>query len=162
MHEILHTIVVPYSRAHLLEQFFDFEHVPFVHPRSIGRVCLRAVGRGWVEAEIHGRGPLGTTLRSSFRQEFLPPDRVVAEVVGGWGRGIRYEARLISCDGGTRAEERVRIPGAAGLLARLFEPSVWRLMRRIWEEDLAVKMCKGGWPGLRALGISACDPDGAA
>ncbi len=153
MREFRHAIRVPYPRLHLVEQFFDFEHVPHVHPRSLGRIDVLTLGHHWVIADL--RWPLfpGVLVRSRFRQEFHPRDHITAEVTGGFGAGARYEAQLLSDGDGTRVEELLELPGFLGAVAARFANHVVRRMCRVWEEDLEVMMCRGGWPGIAAVSI---------
>lgn len=153
MKEFRHAITVPYPRLHLVEQYFDFEHVPHVHPKSLGRVDVVTLGDHWVVADLRWPLFLGLRARSRFREEFHPPDLITAQVTAGFGAGTRYEARFHADTGGTRVEELLALPGFLGGVAAHFAGSVVRRMRGIWKEDLRVKMCRGGWPGIAAVSI---------
>jgi len=95
----------------------------------------------------------GLRLRSLFREEFRAPNRIRVKVLAGFGRGTRHRVVFVPEGPGTRVVERLLVPGLAGVLTRLLRPLVLRAMRRVWEEDLRVKMCRGGWPGVEAVGI---------
>ena len=150
---LAHSIWVPYPAHVLLEQFFDFEHVPFVHPRTLGRVEVLELGKGWILAELHLPLVAGLRVRSRFREEFVPPRRIEVRILGGIGRGIRYEAEFLPEGEGTEVRERLVVPGLLGWLARLAPGPMLRRIGKVWEEDLEVGMCRGGWPGLDAVGI---------
>ncbi len=84
----------------------------------------------------------------------MPPDRVEVEVVAGLGRGTRYAARFVPSGDGTLVRETLLVPGLLGWLARLARGLILARIREVWREDLAVKMCRGGTPGIEAAGIA--------
>lgn len=150
---IEHSLLVPNPRRALVEQFFDFEHVPWVHPRTLGRVEVRALGRRWLVADLFLPVLSRVRVRIRFRQDFRPPDRIDVVVLGGLGRGTRYEAVLTTVGYGTQVDERLLVPGLLGMASSLARGWIRARMRAVWEEDLRTKMCRGGWPGLAAVGI---------
>ncbi|HET6201585.1 MAG TPA: hypothetical protein VFI25_02145 [Planctomycetota bacterium] len=83
----------------------------------------------------------------------MPPDRVEVEVVGGLGRGTRYAAQFVPSGDGTLVSETLLIPGPVPRAGLARAPILARI-REVWREDLAVKMCRGGSPGIEAAGIS--------
>ena len=148
-----HTIWVPYPVSILVEQYFDFEHIQYVHARSLGQILLETVGNHWVVGEIRWPVLGGLVVRSRIRQRFRPPDRITWEMLGGFGNGSVYDARFIPEGGGTRVEEYLLVPGILGWLAGVFRAYVDAKLHQVWVEDLRVKMCRGGWPGIQAVGI---------
>jgi hypothetical protein len=84
----------------------------------------------------------------------VAPDRVEVEVVGGLGRGTRYAARFVPSGEGTLVSETLLIPGLLGWMAALARAPILARIREVWREDLAVKMCRGGSPGIEAAGIA--------
>ncbi len=81
MTRLTHSIRVPYPPRVLVEQHFDFEHLPHAHPRTLGRAEVVEIGGRRVVADL--RFPILGSLRgrSRFRQVFVPADRVEVEVV---------------------------------------------------------------------------------
>ncbi|MGH7149784.1 MAG: hypothetical protein ACREIU_03750, partial [Planctomycetota bacterium] len=129
-------------------------HLPFVHPRTLGRAEVVEIGARRVVADL--RYPIVGRLRgrSRFRQEFVPPDRVEVEVVGGLGRGTRYTAQFVPSGDGTLVRETLDVPCFLGWMAGLARAPILARIREVWREDLAVKMCRGGTPGIEAAGIA--------
>jgi hypothetical protein len=141
---------VPYPRPVILSQYFDLEHLEHVHPNSFGRARLLSQHQRVVIWELEWP-PLGGVLRlrSTFVQEHLPPWGIRAEIVSGSLRGTSSDVELLESDSGTTVIERHRValPDWPGL--RGFVRKAWvRRLERIWEEDLAVQVCRGGWPGV--------------
>ncbi|MGH7149484.1 MAG: hypothetical protein ACREIU_02240, partial [Planctomycetota bacterium] len=114
MTRLAHSILVPYPPRVLVEQYFDFEHLPFVHPRTLGRAEVVEIGGRRVVADLIFPIAGGLRGRSRFRQEFVPPDRVEVEIVGGLGRGTRYAARFVPSGDGTLVSGTLPIPGFPG------------------------------------------------
>jgi len=150
---VRHSIRVPYAFGVVLGQFFDLEHLPHVHPRTLGRAVVRALGHREVVADLYTKLAPGVEVRSRFLLTFSPPDRIGIELASGPGRGVVYGARLFADGAETRVVEELRVPGFRGLVASFFRGRIRRAMRRVWDEDLRVRMCHGGWPGLEAVGI---------
>jgi hypothetical protein len=161
--EVVYAREVPYPRPIVLSQYFDLEHLEHVHPRSFGRA--RVVGlRGRVVVwDLEWPAVLGgLRLRSRFEQEYLPPWSVHARVVGGTLRGAKTLVQLLDGGAGTRVVEvhRLPLPDLPGL-RRLVERAWTRRLDRIWDEDLAVRMCRGGWPGVPAANRTTAAPAAA-
>jgi hypothetical protein len=151
---LTHSIRVPYPPRILVEQYFDFEHLPYVHPGTLGSAEVVEIGGRRVVADL--RFPIVGSLRgrSRFRQEFVPPDRVEVEVVAGLGRGTRYAAEFVPSGEGTLVRETLLIPGFLGWIAGLARAPILARIREVWREDLDVKMCRGGTPGIEAAEIA--------
>ena len=149
---------LPYPPSVLLSQYFDLEHVEHVHPKSFGRARMVAT-RGRVIVWDLDWPPLfgNLCLRSRFEQEYVPPWGVQARIVSGALRGTASVIQLSESVRGTLVveEHRVALPDWPGLRAFVQRAWVSRL-DRIWDEDLAVKMCRGGWPGVPDEGNILC------
>ncbi|HET6204832.1 MAG TPA: SRPBCC family protein [Planctomycetota bacterium] len=154
---IRHSILVPDPRAALVEQFFDFEHVPFVHGRTLGRIEVLSLGDHELTGVVRWPVPRPFRLRSVFRERFHPPDRITSEVLEGFGSGAAYEARFTPEGEGTRVKESLDVPGFRGLLAGWGRRAIVAAMRRVWDEDLKVLLSRRGWPGIEAVGISRAE-----
>lgn len=153
--EVCHEIFVPYPKQTLIEQFFDFEHLPYVHPKTLGKVAVQTLGHHWVIGDLSWTLLPFVWLRSKFCLAILSPDELKVDIVEGWGKGSAYHVKFSERSGGTEICERLIIPGWQGVAVRLAKRQFVKMMRRIWEEDLAVKMCHGGWPGIEAVGLTS-------
>ncbi len=154
---------VSYPMRRVLAQYFDLEHVPYVHPRTLGesRLITRRASSVSFEQRWPRRFGLGIRLRSTFELELIAPNALHARVVRGFLRGGELSVLLEESDGETLVTETYE--------ARLHLPS-WlehRLRRwllekidEVWEEDLRVQLPHGGWPGVPATPVRR-EPDGA-
>ena len=144
---------VPYPLWRVLSQFFDLEHIEHVHPRTFGRARLVSQHRGGVTWELESPRFLGVRPRSLIVQEYLPPNLIEARVIRGFLVGTEYSGVLHESDGQTTVEETYRLPLPDwGWLRFLVRARLIRTLDRIWEEDLRVGVCHGGWPGLPETG----------
>jgi hypothetical protein len=140
---------VPYPLGRVLSQFFDLEHIEYVHPRTLGRARLVSLHHGGVTWELESPRYLGMRSRTTIIQDYLPPDRIEARVIKGFLKGAEYSGILHEDDGATTVEETYRLPIADWRWLRsLVGARLARTLDRIWEEDLQVEVCHGGWPGL--------------
>lgn len=141
---------LPFPPARLVGQYFDLEHIAHVHPRSLGEARLVSTAGSRVVWDLLSPRFLGFRLRHRVLQELVAPDRIEAEVLGGLLRGARVSTDLVADGDGTLVVERYRVPLVPGWrwLARWFEPWFHRWLDAVWEEDLRVHMCHGGWPGV--------------
>jgi hypothetical protein len=139
---------VAYPREVVIAQYFDLEHLEHVHPRTLGRARLVSQQRQLVTWELHWPGVLiGWRARSRFAMEYEPPDTVRTSIVSGWLRGTTAVTGFERTATGTQVVELYHVP----LPAWLSRPLQWfwaRRLDRVWDEDLAVGMCRGGWPGV--------------
>ena len=153
MIEVVYRREVPFSRTRVLSQYFDLEHLEHVHPRSFGQArMVSQVGR-LIVWELEWPRVLGVRgLRSVFHQQYVPPWGIRAVITRGLLRGTETEVRLEETHSGTLVEEshRIAMPGWKGL--RPLVQRAWiRRLDRIWDEDLRVGVCHGGWPGVPLL-----------
>ena len=105
----------------------------------------------------------GRRRRSRVEQRFVPPDLIRFDFVSGLYRGVVVETRLEPRADGTLVDETYGIPRLPDwrFLRRLARPSVVRRVERIWQEDIDVEVCHGGWPGLPAS-LEAAESAGRA
>jgi hypothetical protein len=140
---------IPYPPSVLLSQYFDLEHLEHVHPESLGRARMVSSLDRLIVWDLEWPLWGGFRLRSRFEQEYVPPWGIRARIVRGALRGTESTVQLSDCSGGTLVEEEHRVALPDWPILRTFIERTWiRRLDRIWEEDLAVKMCRGGWPGV--------------
>ena len=150
MIEVHYRREVAYPAARVLSQYFDFEHLEHVHPKSFGRARMLSQHRNTILWELEWPPILGvSSFRSAFCQEYVPPLEIRSVIVKGLLQGTESTVRLTDNGQGTLIEEwhRIALPGWAWL-RRLIGKSWVRRLDRIWEEDLSVGVCHGGWPGV--------------
>ncbi|MCC6964913.1 MAG: hypothetical protein IT391_01345 [Nitrospira sp.] len=141
---------VPYSQAVVLSQYFDLEHLEHVHPRSFGRARMVAKERGVIVWDLEWPPVLGLfRVQSRIRQEFTPPWGIRAVITRGLLSGTETVVQLDKTETGTLVIElhRIALPGWRWLRG-FVQRTLVRRLDWIWEEDLAVKVCRGGWPGV--------------
>jgi hypothetical protein len=150
---------VPYPRWRVLAQFFDLEHIAHVHPRTLGQARLVSLHDGGVTWELESPRYLGVRARSTIVQDYIPPDRIEARVIKGFLKGPEYSGLFHEVGGATTVEEtyRLPVPDLRWLRAWVATRLVCTL-DRIWEEDLRVGVCHGGWPGLPQSGSLSSVP----
>jgi hypothetical protein len=143
---------IPYPFQVVLAQYFDYEHVKFVHPRTLGEYHLvETRGNVIVYEQLWPRRFL-MRRRSLVRQTFQPPNEIWFDFLQGRYKGVRVHSVLHEHAASTCVEETyyVNVPDWAWLRAWLAR-SIVRKVDQIWDEDLCVKVCRGGWPGIPAL-----------
>jgi hypothetical protein len=150
MIELTYRREVPYPRDVVLSQYFDFEHLEHVHPRSFGRARLISQQGRCVSWELEWPRLLGVVrLRSTFTQEHLPPFGIRSWIVRGFLKGTESLVELGESAVGTLVVERHRVALPSWRWLSAWVERAWlRRLDRIWEEDLAVSVCRGGWPGV--------------
>ena len=150
MIEVTYRREVPYPQPVVLSQYFDFEHLEHVHPRTFGRARMISQQGRCIVWELEWPPVLGALrLRSTFSQEHLPPWGIRSLVVRGFLRGTESLVELGPCPAGTLVVERHRVNLPSWRWLREPLRRAWlRRLDRIWEEDLAVSVCRGGWPGV--------------
>lgn len=156
MLEVRYVKLVPYSLPVVLSQYYDWEHIEHVHPETLGRYELlendgdRAVyehvwPRGFFR-RLFGR-PEATSV---VEQTFLPPREIRFDFLSGKNRGVQVISVLEEAEGGCTVDETYRMPGIPNweLFRRLALPSIRKRVDLIWDEDIDVDVCHGGWPGV--------------
>ncbi len=150
MIEVEYRREVPYPQDVVLSQYFDLEHLEHVHPNSFGRAQMVSQRGRAIVWDLQWPPIFGYfRLRSRFEQEYVPPWGIRARIVGGALRGTESTVQLFSSALGTVVFEQHRVamldcPGVRTLVRRAWV----RRLDRIWNEDLAVQVCRGGWPGV--------------
>jgi nitrite reductase/ring-hydroxylating ferredoxin subunit len=155
MIEIAYTKIVAYPLDVTLSQYFDYEHIPHVHPLTLGEYRLvERDGNLTVYDQVWPAGWFGGRATTRVRHVFEPPSSMSFEFVAGRYRGVIVRTKLEAHPEGTLVREAYEIPllPSWGWLAALIRPPVMRLVERIWKEDLDVQVCMGGWPGIPGPG----------
>jgi len=147
--------LIPYRFEVVLGQYWDWEHIRFVHPESLGEYRIVEVGEGVaVYEQLWPKSRLGRRARSLVRQTQLAPAEILFEFLEGRHRGVRVHTVLHEQDDGTLVDETYEIPLLPdwGWLKPVVRKAVMASVDRIWDEDLRVKVCWGGWPGVPSSG----------
>jgi hypothetical protein len=155
MIDVFYRREVPYPPAVILSQYFDLEHLEHVHPRSFGRARMVSASRNAIVWILEWPPILGLIRpRSRFAQEYVPPWGIRSVITAGLLRGTETLVQFDKTETGTLVTEHHRVAMPQWPWLRGWVQRSWvRRLDRIWEEDLAVKVCRGGWPGVpRAAG----------
>ena len=144
---------VPYPAWRVVAQYFDLEHVPHVHPRTLGESRLITCKANAVlfEQLWPRRFGLGIRLRSTLQLELVGSDALRVRVVRGLLRGSHMSVVLEESDGTTLVTEtyETALRAPAWLENRMRQWLVKKI-DEVWDEDLRVDLPHGGWPGLPA------------
>jgi hypothetical protein len=149
MLDVRYQKLIPYPFGVVLGQYYDYEHIRFVHPETLGEYRLvERDGSSVVYEQVWPRR-LGRRPRSLVRQTRLAPNELEFRFLAGRYKGVRVHTVLSEHPGGTLVDETysMNLPGWRWL-RRLVEKQVMRSVERIWKEDLDVEVCHGGWPGV--------------
>jgi hypothetical protein len=149
MMRVTYAKIIPYPFDIVLSQYFDYEHVRYVHPHTLGEYHLvESRGNVIVYEQLWPRAWF-LRRRSVVRQEFFPPNEILFDFVAGRYRGVQVRSLLQEHPQGTCVEETylLRLPDWAWLRS-LVQRNIIEKVEVIWEEDLRVKVCHGGWPGI--------------
>jgi hypothetical protein len=140
---------VPYPLSRVVSQYWDLEHFPYVHPRTLGEARLVTCHGNTVTYQLLWPRLMGVRLRSVVHQEFLPPNRFMFRVLDGLFRGARVSTVFQEVENGTLVEETYEAPWTIWSgLAVLIRCRLAKHIEKVWEEDLRVGLCHGGWPGV--------------
>jgi hypothetical protein len=151
--EIIYRKRIAYPIDRVLAQYFDLEHIAHVHPRTFGEARLVSSHYNCVVWDLISPRFLGFRARSRIVQSYEAPYSIRACVTQGAFRGATIHTTLESDGGGTLIEETYRIPLPGWRwLQGLMRQRLCRRLDRIWEEDLKVGVCHGGWPGVPQSG----------
>lgn len=161
MLEIGYIKVIPFAFEVVLSQYFDYEHIAHVHPRTLGEYRLvEASAERIVYDQIWPAGWNGRRKTSQVEQRFLPPDAIEFAFLEGLHRGIRVHTRLYDLGDRTRVEETYLLPMPNwGWLKPLIRPFIMQSIERIWKEDMDVGVCYGGWPGIQKRPVALPVPE---
>lgn len=157
MLQVSYRKTIPYPIDVVLGQYWDYEHIEHVHPDTLGRYELvEAIGDTAIYDQIWPPGLLGRLFdglfgraRSRVRHTQLGPYEMEFVFLDGRHKGVRVHTLLSPEGDGTRIDETyfVRLPDW-GWLRRIVERETMKEVEEIWDEDLDVEVCHGGWPGL--------------
>lgn len=141
---------VEYPIDHILSQYFDLEHLEYVHPRSIGKAHVISQHQDTVIWDLEWPPILGfLRLRSQVVQRFLPPNRIHLLLNKGFLRGTNVDTDLSQTLQGILVKEHYKFPLPNWSLLRVvIEKWLPRRIDQVWEEDLRVGVPHGGWPGV--------------
>ncbi len=154
MLQIPYVKTIPYPFAVVLDQYFDFEHIAHVHPTTLGEyILVENAGRRIVYDQHWPADRKGRRATSRVVQMYQPPSDISFEFVAGKHKGTKVFSQLRPHADGTLVSETYHLPWLPnwGWLRRLIAPAVIKQVERIWDEDLAVGVCIGGWPGTPGL-----------
>lgn len=154
---------IPYTFDVVLSQYFDYEHIEHVHPETVGRYRIVEVEGNRIVYEQIWPERLRGNRRSLVEHLFRPPGEMWFTFLEGRHRGVRVHTRLTASGDATIVDETYEIPGLPdwGWLRALARPFVVAPVERIWDEDLAVEVCRDGWPGVPGVDRGPADPRGA-
>lgn len=154
MIELLYQCEVPYPLGRVLSQYFDLEHLDHVHPNSFGRARLISQHHDTVVWELEWPPLLGLfRFCNRVVQRFVPPNHIQASLTQGFLRGATVDIQFHETSQGTCIEERYHLPLPCWSWLKKVLQRMWpRWLDRIWEEDLRVGVCHGGWPGIPRVG----------
>jgi hypothetical protein len=138
----------------VLAQYVDLEHIEAVHPDTVGRYELIDHDEYTLHYTQVWPAWLGWRARSQVLQVHTPPNRMDFTFTGGLLKGVRVLTTLHAegpCQ--TRVDETYELPWLPNIpvLASVVQRWVRRDVARIWAEDLAVGLPRGGWPRMPCL-----------
>jgi hypothetical protein len=151
MIEIHYTKVIPYPFDVVLGQYFDYEHIEFVHPGTLGRYrVVETKGNVITYEHLWPKKALRSQRRSLVEHRFIPPNEMWFTFVEGHLKGVKTHTFIREHEQGCLIDETFLMPGLQNWswLKPLIRPLVMRTVNRIWQEDLDVEVCYGGWPGV--------------
>ena len=151
MIEINYQKVVPYPFEVVLGQYFDYEHIKFVHPKSLGEYrVIENIGNTIVYEHVWPKKVWRKQRKSRVEHQFLPPNEMWFDFVDGYLKGVRTHTFIHEHVEGSLIDETFFMPGVPNWswLRPVVKPIVMKTVNRIWEEDLKVEVCHGGWPGV--------------
>lgn len=141
--------VIPYERSRVLSQYFDLEHVRYVHPRTVGEARLIRREGNTVLFEQAWPWRVGVRLTSIIQEQFLPPNQIHFRITKGAFRGLRVSTVLHEVGSGTLVEETYEFPLPRWMwIERMVKKWIAKKLDEIWAEDLKVGLPHGGWPGI--------------
>jgi hypothetical protein len=152
---VTYTKVIPYPFDIVLSQYFDYEHVKYVHPQTLGEYHLvESRGNAIIYEQLWPRR-FFLRRRSLVQQTFFPPSEITFDFLQGQHKGVRVRSVLHEQADGIRVEETYFVPLPDwGWLRTWLTRSIVRKVDQIWDEDLRVKVCHGGWPGVPRQAMS--------
>lgn len=152
MLEVGYSKTIPFPFDIVLSQYFDYEHIAHVHPKTLGEYRLVEVSEDRiVYDQIWAVGWNGRQKVSRVEQRFTPPNEIDFLFLSGLHRGVKVHTLLTDRGKETHVEETYSLPLPNwAWLKPLVRPFMMQSIERIWKEDIDVGVCYGGWPGLEA------------
>ena len=141
--------LVPHPFYEVLSQYYDYEHIEHVHPKSLGRYEMHEQTEDYVAYRQVWPRTLFGQAESIVRHYHDPPNKMRFEFIAGKHKGTIVHTTLHEAEGGTLVHEvyEMNLPNWSWLKP-LVIPFVKRSVDHIWNEDLAVEVCHDGWPGI--------------
>lgn len=161
MLEVSYRLSLDYPTYVILSQYYDYEHIQVVHPKTLGEYRLVEVRDEGCEVLYDQLWPARRGRPrplSRVRHRYRAPLSMEFDFIEGRYRGTRVRTSLApQSPQRTLIEESYFIPGLPNwrVLARLLEPLIMAKVNRIWKEDLDVGVCIDGWPGVPASARAA-------
>ena len=153
---VTYTKIIAYPFEVVLSQYFDYEHVKYVHPKTLGEYHLVETRGNTIIYEQLWPRRFFLRRRSLVKQTFHAPNEIQFEFLRGRYKGVKVRSVLHEDKAGTRVEETyiLNLPNWSWLRTWVTR-SVVRTVDLVWDEDLRVKVCQGGWPGVPPQSVSA-------
>ena len=141
--------VIQYPFETVLGQYFDYEHIEFVHPHSLGNYyLLEDNGDTIIYKHVWAKKGLINKI-SIVEHQYFPPNEMWFIFTEGHYKGVKVHTRLFAKQEYTLVEEPYYTPWPNWKwLKNLVEKSTRLEVEKIWREDLDVEGCHGGWPGI--------------
>lgn len=141
--------LVPYSFDVVLSQYFDYEHIVHVHPKTVGEYRLLDSGEGFVRYEHLWPKRWTGRKKTIVRHSYKPPNEMWFTFEEGYLKGTEVHSVLHDHGEKTLVQETYDIPIPDWKWLRpLVRRWTVRNVERIWDEDLDVEVCREGWPGV--------------
>ena len=141
--------VIQYPFETVLGQYFDYEHIEFVHPHSLGNYyLLEDNGDTIIYKHVWPKKGLINKI-SIVEHQYFPPNEMWFIFTKGRYKGVKVHTRLFAKQEYTLVEETYYTPWPNWKwLKNLVERYTRLEVEKIWREDLDVEVCHGGWPGI--------------
>ncbi len=91
----------------------------------------------------------------------MPPDRIKFRFLKGFLRGVALSSQLVDYKHETVIDEIYHVPLVPDwpCFRHLLRPLIIRAITNVWNEDLAVELCHGGWPGVPSRAVEDLQSD---
>ena len=141
--------IIAYPIDVVLEQYFDYEHIEHVHPTTLGQYRILEQTDARIVYEQNWPPGIFGQAKSVIEHTFQPPYEMWFTFLSGKHHGVKVHSLLSEHAEGTLVDETyyMRLPNWAWL-GRWLRPHIMRFVDQIWQEDLDVMVCHGGWPGV--------------
>jgi len=141
--------VIQYPFETVLGQYFDYEHIEFVHPNSLGNYyLLEDNGDKIIYKHVWPKKGLINKI-SIVEHQYFPPNEMWFIFTKGHYKGVKVHTKLFAKQEHTLVEETYYTPWPNWKwLKNLVEKYTRLEVEKIWREDLDVDVCHGRWPGI--------------